>query len=420
MNDVEKINAIIRQAAEKASQETDDEPEPTLVGDLNWPITCELKPGLEGAIACGTKIGYVNGSKGWLIYRGLNIFELAEKSSFEETAYLLLYGNLPTRKELDNFRMKLASHMAIDETVLAVLKRSPTARVRDTHPMTALGLCVLVLGMLDEDAEDTSVENEREIAIKLIAQIATITGMIARLRAGRDPVEPEPTLTHAANLLYMMTGERPSALAERMMDIALILHADHGMNASTFTAMVINSSLANAYATISGAIGSLKGSLHGGANERVLYDIEEIGSVDNVEAWFKKARETKRKVMGFGHRVYKAYDPRARVLGPLAAMMAESDPEIKKIYDIARKLDGIVCAELGVEKKIFPNVDFYSGIVYRALGIDTAMFTPIFAVSRISGWAARFLEYLADNRIFRPRAVYTGPVRVEYTPVEQR
>ncbi|HOE10647.1 MAG TPA: citrate synthase/methylcitrate synthase [bacterium] len=420
MNDVEAINGIVRQAAEKAAQETNDEPEPTLVGELNWPITCELRPGLEGAIACGTKIGYVNGSKGWLIYRGIHIFELAEKSSFEETSYLLLYGKLPTRKDLDNFRIKLAGYMPIDETVLAVLKRSPTARVRDTHPMTALGLCVLVLGMLDEKAEDTTVENEREIVIKLIAQIATITGMIARLRSGRDPVEPEPSLSHAANLLYMMTGERPSAVAERIMDISLILHADHGMNASTFSAMVINSSLANAYATISGAIGSLKGSLHGGANERVLYDMEEIGSVDNVEAWFQKARESKRKIMGFGHRVYKAYDPRARILGPLAGKMAENNREIKRVYDIAKKLDEIVCAELGVEKKVFPNVDFYSGIVYRALGIHAAMFTPIFAASRISGWGARFLEYLENNRIFRPRAVYTGPVREEYTPIDRR
>ena len=204
------------------------------------------------------------------------------------------------------------------------------------------------------------------------------------------------------------------------MDVALILHADHGMNASTFTTMVVNSSLSDMYSSISAGIGSLKGPLHGGANERVLYDLDEIGSPENVEPWFRKARETKRKVMGFGHRVYKAYDPRARILKPLADMLSERNPEHRKLFEIAVKLDDIVCAELGKEKKVFPNVDFYSGIVYRAMGIETPMFTPIFAVSRVSGWTARVLEYLAQNRIFRPRAVYVGPIKQDYVPIEQR
>ena len=411
------IDAIIRQAAERAAQESDAEPEPSLVGELKWPMDVTLKPGLEGAIACGTKIGYVNGSKGWLIYRGLNIFELAEKSTFEETSYLLLYGKLPNKQELATFKEKLNKYMPINDTVLAVLKTIPTA---ETHPMAALRTGVSALGTLDQSISDISVENQTEISIKLIAQLSTISAMVARLRAGKEPVQPDPSLSHAGNFLYMMTGEKPDALSERIMDIALILHADHGMNASTFTAMVINSSLSGVYSTITGAIGSLKGPLHGGANERVLYDLEEIGTVDNVVPWFAKARETKRKVMGFGHRVYKAYDPRGRILGPLAAMMAESSPDIKNTYEIAKKLDDIVCSELGKEKNIFPNVDFYSGIVYRALGIETAMFTPIFAVSRISGWTARFLEYLENNRIFRPRAIYTGPIKVDYTPIDQR
>ncbi|MFH1741744.1 MAG: citrate synthase/methylcitrate synthase [bacterium] len=414
---MKEINDIIRKAAEKAVRETDSEPEPTLVGELKWPAQVTLQPGLEGAIACGTTIGYVNGSKGWLIYRGLNIFDLAEKCSFEETSYLLLYGKLPNKKELDGFKQKLAKHMPLNKTVVQVLKTIPTAK---THPMSALLTGVAVLGAFDEKAEDTSVANETEIAVKLIAQMATISGAVARLRQGKEPVEPDPTLSHAGNFLYMMTGEKPDAIAERIMDVALTLHADHGMNASTFTAMVCNSSLSDMYSSIAAGIGSLKGPLHGGANERVLYDLEEIGSVDNVDSWFAKARETKRKVMGFGHRVYKAYDPRARILSPLAAMMAEKDPAIKKTYEIATKLDGIVCAQLGVEKKIFPNVDFYSGIVYRALGIETAMFTPIFAVSRISGWTARILEFLATNRIFRPRAIYTGPTKVDFVPIDQR
>jgi len=204
------------------------------------------------------------------------------------------------------------------------------------------------------------------------------------------------------------------------MDVALILHADHGMNASTFTTMVINSSLSDMYSSVVGGIGSLKGPLHGGANERVLYDLLEIGSPDKVESWFHKARETKRKIMGFGHRVYKAYDPRARILGPLAKVIADHNPEIKPLYEVAARLDDLVCSELGKEKKVFPNVDFYSGLVYRGLGIDTPMFTPIFAVSRVAGWTARALEYLATNRIFRPRAVYTGPIRLEFVPIDQR
>jgi citrate synthase len=276
-----------------------------------------------------------------------------------------------------------------------------------------------IQGNIDPRADDTSVENETEIAIKLIAQMATLTGAIARIRKGEKPIDPDPSLSHAANLLYMMTGKKPDAVLERSMDISLILHADHGMNASTFTTMVVNSSLSDMYGSVVAGIASLKGPLHGGANERVLYDLEEIGSVDNVEAWFAKAQQTKRKVMGFGHRVYKAYDPRARIFGPMADGLVDRDPAVRRLYDIAVKLDGLVCSQLG-EKKIFPNVDFYSGLIYRAMAIETAMFTPIFAVSRISGWTARAIEYLQDNRIFRPRAIYVGPISMPYVPMDKR
>ena len=414
---MQEVNKLIREAAEKAARETDAEPEPQLVGEVTWPVEVKIGRGLEGALACTTKVGYVNGSKGWLIYRGYNIFDLAEYSSFEETSYLLLYGKLPTKQELDEFNKKLVANRAVDKAVIDVLKMIPTAK---THPMSALRTAVSVLGTLDEKAEETTVEAEREVAIKLIAKMATIAAAIARIRQGREPVEPDSSLSHAGNFLYMMTGEKPDATYERIMDVALILHADHGMNASTFTTMVVNSSLSDMYSSVVGGICSLKGPLHGGANERVLYDLEEIGDPSNVEAWFKKARETKRKVMGFGHRVYKAYDPRARILGPLAKLLSEKDPANKKLYETAVKLDAIVCKELGVEKKVFPNVDFYSGIVYRSMGIETAMFTPIFAVSRVAGWTARALEYLAENRIFRPRAVYTGPVKADYVPIDKR
>ena len=378
----DQIRELLAEAARRARAETNDEPEPGMTGETQYPIQCAVGKGLEGAIATDTKIGYVNGAKGWLVYRGLNIFDLAEYSTYEETSYLLLYGQLPP-------------------IVMEVLEKIPTAR---THPMAALRTAVSVLGNLDESSEKLTVEAERDVAIKLIAQMPTLAGAIARIRRGEAPLSPREDLSHAANYLYLMSGEEPDELSTHVLDISLILHADHGMNASTFTTMVVNSSLSDMYGSVTAGIASLKGPLHGGANEQVLYDLEEIGSPDKAEVWFAKARESKRKVMGFGHRVYKAYDPRARILGPLAQLLAKRDPEIENLYKIATRLDGLVCSQLGAEKKIFPNVDFYSGIVYRALGIETAMFTPIFAVSRV----------------FRPRALYTGPPRVEYVPLEKR
>jgi len=414
---VDQINALIREAVEAAMRETDGEPEPGLTGDFEWPVSGEMHRGLDGAIACATAIGYVNGTKGWLIYRGYNCFDLAERSNFEETSYLLLFGRLPSKRELEEFNRKLISYRAIPGEVVEALRRLPMA---DSHPMAALRTAVSILGMLDGNAEQTAMEDETEVSLKLVAQMATCAAAVARLRKGQEPVEPDPTLSHAGNFLYMVMGQKPDPLVERIMDISLILHADHGMNASTFASMVINSSLSDMYSSIVGGLASLKGPLHGGANEQVLYDLEEIGGAKNVKKWFAEARSAKRRVMGFGHRVYKAYDPRARVLRPLADMMTKGDSKYRQMYETAAELERIVCAELGRQKNIFPNVDFYSGLVYRAMGIETAMFTPIFAVSRISGWCARVLEYLEENRIFRPRAIYTGPVKTEYVPIEDR
>jgi citrate synthase len=412
-----EVNELIRSAAAKAAEETDDQPEPGLTSDIEWPIEAKIGKGLEGAISNTTRIGYVNGTKGWLVYRGYNCFDLAEKSTFEETTYLLLFGKLPTSAELSSFTEKLVSFREVPAEVLDILKSTMTSK---THPMSALATGVSLLGMMDESANDTSVEGESEIAAKLTAQLATLAGAIARIRANQEPVTPDSELSHAGNFLYMMTGRTPDDTLERIMDVALILHADHGMNASTFTSMVVNSSLSDMYSSIVAGIASLKGPLHGGANERVLYDLEEIGDADKVTDWFHSARATKRKVMGFGHRVYKAYDPRARILGPFADLMTAKHPEYRGLYETAVKLEDAVCSELGEEKKIFPNVDFYSGLVYKAMGIDAAMFTPIFAVSRIAGWTARTLEYLEDNRIFRPRAVYVGPTKSDYVAIENR
>jgi len=413
----DEIRKLIQEAAEKARRETSHEPEPQFTGEVRYPVECQVGRGLEGAIVTDTKVGYVNGAKGWLVYRGFDCFDLAEHSTFEETTYLLFEGKLPNRSELQEFSDRLKSSREVPGAVYDHLRRLP---ITQTHPMSALRTAVSILGNLDPDADDVSVAKEKEVSIQLVAQFATLVAAIARLRRGESILAPRNDLGHAENLLYMMTGNEPDATLARVMDIMLILHADHGMNASTFSTMVVNSSLSDMYGSVVAGIASLKGPLHGGANEKVLYDLEEIGDVSNVQSWFTRARETKRKINGFGHRVYKAYDPRARILGPIAQMITDRNPETRRLYEVANQLEKLVSSELGTEKKIFPNVDFYSGLVYSAMGIETAMFTPIFALARVPGWTARTLEYLADNRIFRPRAVYTGPSSRDYVPIDQR
>jgi len=257
-------------------------------------------------------------------------------------------------------------------------------------------------------------------AYHLISGIATLAASIARLRKGKMPIEPDPEMSHAANLIYMMTGKTPTPLEERIMDVALILHADHGMNASTFASLVVASTLSDIYFSVGAGIAALNGPLHGGANEVVLKTLESIGSPENVDRWFESARARKEKITGFGHRVYKAYDPRARILGPIAKYMARGDRKHRNLFQTAEALERKVISTLAVEKKVFTNVDYYSGLVYASMDIDREMFTPLFAVSRVSGWTARLLEYLRNNRIFRPRAVYTGPFDREYVPLEQR
>lgn len=384
-------------------------------GKLEWPVTVQLGRGLEGAITNTTKLGYIDGEKGWLIYRGYNIFDLAEHSTFEETSYLLLFGKLPTGKELEDFDKKLKGYREVPRQVLDILSSLP---VKSIHPMAALRTAVSVLGCLDEKADEITVENDTEIAIKLIARMATLAGAIARLRKDKEPIPPDNNLSHAANYLYMMTGEKPDDFFAKVMDVALILHADHGMNASTFTTMVINSSLSDLYSAVTGGIGSLKGPLHGGANERALAELMKIKDVDDAVRYVKECIAQKKKIMGFGHRVYKAYDPRAKILGQYSQKVTEMKG-MGHLYQIAKKVEEEVIAAYG-KKGIFPNVDFYSGTIYYAMGIEPTMFTPIFAVSRISGWVARVLEYLPENRIFRPRAVYVGPMEAEYIPIEKR
>jgi citrate synthase len=395
-------------------KEVQDMSQPKFTGAIQWPVSVQLGKGLEGAITNETKIGYVDGEKGWLVYRGYNIFDLAEHSTFEETSYLLLYGKLPTQQELDEFKEKLVSYRAIPQEVIDTLK----ATAKDTHAMAALRTGVSVLGCCDPDADKGTIESETEISIRLISQMATIAGAIARIRKGEEPVDPDPSLDHTANYLWMTNGEKPDALMEKVMDVALILHADHGMNNSTFTTMCIHSTLSDMYSAIVGGIGSLKGPLHGGANEQALAVLLTLKDEEDATRYVKECIAQKKKIMGFGHRVYKAYDPRATILGKFSQEVTEKKG-MGHLYRNAKRIEDEVIAAYG-EKGIFPNVDFYSGTIYHAFGIERAMFTPIFAVSRISGWVARVLELLPENRIFRPRAVYIGPLEAEYVPIDKR
>lgn len=411
------ITELILEAKAKANEEIGNVDAPPPPKQVDWPVTCEVKPGLEGAVAAGSNIGFVDGMRGALVYRGYDIFDLCAYSNFEEVSYLLIHGQLPTTSELAQFSERIRSKTSILESTKKMMEVLP---IKALHPMK-----MLEVAMIGAHAEDSQANGNEEIdpieaSYRVIAQMMTATGMIARLRKGLPLVEPDPELSHAANLLYTMTGEKPSEIATRLMDVALILHADHGMNASTFTAMVVTSTLSDMYFAMSGGLGSLKGPLHGGANEAVLYDLEEIGSADNVDAWFKKAREQKRKVMGMGHRVYKAYDPRARVLKPLAEEFSRANPAVHQLLQTAERLEKVAIDAMGEDKKIFPNVDFYSGLLYRAMDIETLMFTPLFAVSRVSGWVARCLEYRENNRIFRPRGIYTGEVELTYQPIDKR
>ncbi|RKZ20769.1 citrate synthase, partial [bacterium] len=366
--------------------------------------------GLEGVIAAITSISCIDGEEGILIYRGIPIQVMAKNSTFEETAYFLLFGKLPTRTELDYFIGDLKEHRALSEHEIGCILNFP----KDAHPMDALRTAVSIMGLNDPMKGAESRDINLRIGIKIIAKIPSIIAAFDRMRKGKEVIQPDSNLSHAENFLYMLRGEKPDTEDARILDIALILHADHGMNASTFGSMVTASTLSDMYSAIVTGIGTLKGPLHGGANERVLKMINEIGSEDKAEEYVLNALAEHRKIMGFGHRVYKAYDPRAKILKEYAERLSEKNGDMKFI-NIGKKIEEVMIREVG-KKGIFPNVDFYSGIVYHFLGIPTDLFTPIFAMSRVAGWVAHIVEYLQANRIFRPRAIYNGPVDVEYTP----
>lgn len=367
--------------------------------------------GLRDAVVGDTRLSSINGEKGELIYRGIDIHELARSSTFEEIAYLLWFDALPTQRNLDDLRARLAGHRAMPGKLLSVLRDLP----REGTPMDALRTAVSALGLFDANVNDMSRDAQVEKAITLTALFPTILAAYYRLCEGLEPVAPDPELDTAANFLYMFGGKAPDAQAARVLDVSLILHADHGMNASTFAAIVTASTLSDMYSAITSAIGALKGPLHGGANEGVIHNLLEIGELANVDNWVNGKLSRREKIMGFGHAVYKAYDPRATELKRIAKEVGAAAGTTKWVEMTERMEQAVWNA-----KQLYPNVDLYSASVYYTLGIPTSYFTPVFAMSRISGWTAHVMEQYADNKLLRPRANYIGGRGEAYVPIAQR
>ena len=375
--------------------------------------TAVATKGLEGIVAANSGICWIDGEAGVLAYRGIDIHELAERSTFEETTYLLWNGKLPTRAELEAFGRELAEARAIDPKIVEMLRSFP----KDATPMEILRTAVSALSFYDADEKDNTHDANVRKSFRLTSQIAMLVALYDRIRKGKEIVQADKSLSHAGNFLWMLTGEKPSETATRTLDIALILHADHELNASTFAARVIAATLSDIHSAITGAIGALKGPLHGGANEAVmhmLFAIDRAGA-DPVEH-VKKMLADKKKIAGFGHRVYRTEDPRATHLRKMSEALGKSSKN-PKWFEMSRKIEQYILAE----KKLNANVDFYSASTYTTLGIDIDLFTPIFAVSRIAGWAAHVIEQLDDNRLIRPRADYIGrTVGQTWVPMSQR
>lgn len=375
---------------------------------------CEFRPGLEGIPAAQSSISYVDGQKGILEYRGIRIEELAEKSTFLETAYLLIWGELPNKQELEAFEHEIRYHRRLKYRIRDMMKCFPESG----HPMDALQASAAALGLFYSRRDLHNPVYIRDAVVRLMATIPTMVAAFQLMRQGNDPVKPRDDLDYSGNFLYMLNEKEPDPLAAKIFDICLILHVEHTMNASTFSARVTASTLTDPYAVVASAVGTLGGPLHGGANEEVIQMLEEIGSVKNVRPYVDGLLERKAKIMGFGHRVYKVKDPRATILQNLAEQLFEKFG-YDKYYEIAQEMERVVAEKLS-GKGIYPNVDFYSGLVYRKMGIPTDLFTPIFAIARVAGWLAHWKEQLAENRIFRPTQVYNGRHEVSYLPIDQR
>ncbi len=375
-------------------------------------------PGLEGVYVNQSGMSYVDGQGGKLYYCGYTIEDLVENCNFEHLAYLLLYKRLPTKGELDQFKEELIKERYLDPHMKAIIVLTP----REGHPMAVLQALLAQLAMHDPEIADRSIEAKRRKAMRIIAKMPQIVTYFDNLRGRERTVTRRNDLSHSANMLYMLTGKIPTPEEERIFDVALMLHMDHGCNNSTFTARVVSSTEADVYSSVISAIGSLSGPLHGGANERVIDMLERIESLDEVEPFVSGMIERGEKIMGFGHRVYKTLDPRATLLKDLAQDLAKErgdDEDLTKairFMDVTReKLDAMG------KTQIWPNVDFFSGVVYKALGLPKDMFTPVFAIARVVGWIGHHFEQMDQNRIYRPRLAYTGqPLNTPYVPIEDR
>ena len=370
----------------------------------------ELQRGLEGVIAAETKISSIIDSQ--LTYTGYDIDDLAENAQFEEIIFLLWNYRLPTKEELQELKSKLYEYMTLNPRVYKHFEEYVTDKV---HPMTALRTSVSYIAHFDPDAEDEADEKKYERAIRIQAKIASLVTAFSRVREGKEPLKPNSDLSYAGNFLYMLKGELPTDIEEEAFNKALILHADHELNASAFTARCAVSSLSDMYSGIVAAVGSLKGPLHGGANERVMAMLSEVGSLDNVDNYLDEKIANKEKIMGFGHRVYKEGDPRAKYLREMSRKITEETGQ-SELYEMSLAIE----KRMKEEKGLIPNVDFFSATVYHSMDIPHDLFTPIFAVSRTSGWIAHILEQYRDNRIMRPRANYIGETNRKYVPIEER
>lgn len=373
--------------------------------------------GLEGVVVADTVKSLVNGTEGKLYYVGYNINDLAANASFEEVAFLLWNNRLPSKAELESFSQAIIEDMVVDSSIIDIMRGFP----KTTHPMAVLRTAVSLLGVQDEEAEDNSIEANVRKARRLLAKVPTLTAAWARLRDGKEPVAPRSDLGIAANFMYMLKDQEPSDVEVDAMNVYLVLLADHGFNASTFTSRVVTSTDGDIYSATTAAIGALKGPKHGGANEKAMQMFMDIGEVAAVDSFFKdRVKGEGFKIMGIGHRVYKAPDPRALILEQHAKALAESTGNAKW-FEIAKNLDDMARAdEFFIERKLFPNVDYYSAIVLYTIGIAPDMMTPLFVMSRMAGWTAHIIEQWSDNRLIRPRANYVGETDVEWVPLENR
>ena len=367
--------------------------------------------GLRGVVAAQSAIGDVNGEEGILIYQGYNIHDLAEHSTFEETVFLLWNGRLPKTDELEDLKQQFRANYDAPSEVLEMMKTFPTT----ADPMDVLRTTVSALDFYDQDGHGTDREAAMKTAIKLTGQLPTLVAAWDRIRSGKDVIAPDTGLSIAENFLYMLRGEKPDADEAKMLDICLILHADHELNASTFTTRVVAGTLADIYGAVTAGIAALAGPLHGGANTAVMKTLIEIDSVENVEPWLDKALAEKRKVMGIGHAVYKTEDPRATWLRKFSKQMSEKTGTTKW-FEMSEKIEKMMLEKKGM----YPNVDFYSASTYYLMNIPLDLYTPIFAISRISGWAGHILEQYSNNKLIRPRAEYIGERDLKYTPIDER